>query len=172
MITRPCWQATRPIAGRPDDNVAQVHVELCMPLFLQVVCKQAGIGPVVELLILLQWHTVSDSADAIGMPCTSARSIQRQPFLTNQTGLPGQKTQRTDEGMHTLVKSLGSSLRVLLWVAGQPPDAVRHLRGPPESRPLSALKLLSVAAVVYSVRPLSESCKNYCSSAKQLLSVF
>jgi len=44
-----------------------------MPLFLQLVSKQAGIGPLIKLLALLLWHTVSATAHAIGMPCRSAR---------------------------------------------------------------------------------------------------
>jgi len=38
---------TRPpdlaIAARPDENVAKVHVELFVPLFLQLISKQAGV---------------------------------------------------------------------------------------------------------------------------------
>ena len=108
-----------------------------MPLFLQLVSKQAGIGSLVKLVAWLLRHTVSATANAIGMPCRSACSIQRQTYLTNQTaqaGLPGQKTQRTDNGMRTCVQSRSRFLR-LLCVTHQPPDGVRHLRGPPESRP-------------------------------------
>ena len=125
------------IAARPDENVAQVLVEPVMPLFLQLISKQAGIRTVVKLLALLLRHTVSATANVTGMPCRSAKSIQRQTYLANQTaqaGLPRQKTKRTDNGMRTSVQSSSRSLR-LLCVAHQPPDAVRHLRGPPESRP-------------------------------------
>ena len=118
-----------------------------MPLFLQFVSKQAGIGSLVKLVAWLLRHTVSATANAIGMPCRSACSIQRQTYLTSQTaqaGLPGQKTrqktQRTDNGMRTCVQSRSRFLR-LLCVAHQPPDAVRHLRRPPESRPRPGLNV-------------------------------
>jgi len=41
------------MAGRPDENVAQVHVKLLMPLFLQLVSEQAGVGPAIKLRALL-----------------------------------------------------------------------------------------------------------------------
>ncbi len=66
LVTRPPDLA---IAARPDDSVAKVHVELFMPLFLQLFSKQAGIGPLVKLLALLLWHT--DTA-TVGMACRSA----------------------------------------------------------------------------------------------------
>ena len=50
LVTRPPDLA---IAARPNDNVAKVHVELCMPLFLQLASKQAGVGPAIKLLALL-----------------------------------------------------------------------------------------------------------------------
>ncbi len=50
LVTRPPDLA---MAARPDENVAKVHVEPVMPLFLQLVSKQAGIGPLVKLLALL-----------------------------------------------------------------------------------------------------------------------
>ncbi len=59
------------MAGRPDDNVAKVRVEPVMPLFLQLVGKQAGIGSLITLLALLQWRTASATANVIGMPCRS-----------------------------------------------------------------------------------------------------
>ncbi len=69
---------TRPpdlaIAAGPDENVAQVHVELFMPLFLQLVSKQADVGPAIKLPALLLWHTVSATANAIGLPCRSKAS--------------------------------------------------------------------------------------------------
>ena len=108
-----------------------------MPLFLQLVSKHAGIGSLVSLVAWLLRYTVSAIANAIGMPCRSACSIQRQVYLTSQpaqAGLPDQKTQRTDNGMRTCVQSRSRFVK-LLCVAHQPPDAVRHLRGPPESRP-------------------------------------
>ena len=57
------------MAARPDENVAQVYVEPVMPLFLQLVSKQADIGTVVKLLALLQWHAVT--ATVKGMTCKS-----------------------------------------------------------------------------------------------------
>jgi len=69
------------MAARPDENFAKVHVELCMPLFLQLVSKQTGVGSAVKLRSLLLWHTVSAAAVVIGMPCRSAWSIQRQTLF-------------------------------------------------------------------------------------------
>ena len=40
-----------------------------MPLSLQLISKQAGIGSLFKLLALLQWHTVT--ATAKGMTCKS-----------------------------------------------------------------------------------------------------
>ena len=54
------------MAARPDENVAQVYVEPVMPLFLQLVSKQADIGTVVKLLAS-QWHAVT--ATVKGMTC-------------------------------------------------------------------------------------------------------
>ncbi len=50
LVTRPPDLAS---AARPDENVAQVHVKLFMPLFLQLVSEQAGVGPVIKLWALL-----------------------------------------------------------------------------------------------------------------------
>ena len=55
------------MAGRPDDNVAQVHVEPVMPLFLQLVSKQAGIG-----LLLTQLFTC---IAAMSLPNHISRTI-------------------------------------------------------------------------------------------------
>jgi len=59
----------------------EVLVELFMPLFLQIVSKQAGVWLAVKLLALLLWHNVSATAHAVGMRCRSAWSIQRQTNL-------------------------------------------------------------------------------------------
>ena len=59
------------IAARPDENVAKVHVEPVMPLLLQLVSKQASIGPLVKLLALLLRHTFSMTVASIGMACRS-----------------------------------------------------------------------------------------------------
>ena len=56
------------IAARPDENVAKVHVEPVMPLLLQLVSKQASIGPLVKLLALALWHTVRASGHATSVP--------------------------------------------------------------------------------------------------------
>jgi len=58
------------MAVRLDHNVANMHVELFMPLFLQLASKQAGVG--LSLPAVLLWHTVSATFNSIGMPCTSA----------------------------------------------------------------------------------------------------
>ena len=44
-----------------------------MPLSLQLICQQAGVGanPIL-LLVLLLWYTVSAAIRAICMPCRSA----------------------------------------------------------------------------------------------------
>jgi len=49
-----------------DKNIAEVSVELFMPLFLQLFCKQAGVraNPIL-LLSLLLWPTVSAAIDVI-----------------------------------------------------------------------------------------------------------
>ncbi len=60
------------IAARPDENVAQVHVDLFMPLVLQLVSKQADVGSSIKLKALLLWHIVSATAVVTGMPCRSA----------------------------------------------------------------------------------------------------
>ena len=46
-----------------------MQVEPVMPLFLQLVSKQAGTGTLVKLLALLPWHTVSASGHATCVPC-------------------------------------------------------------------------------------------------------
>ena len=66
LVTRPLDLA---IAARRDENVAKVHVELFVPLFLQLISKQAGIGPLQALLLRL---AVIATADSIGMACKSA----------------------------------------------------------------------------------------------------
>ena len=58
LVTRPPDLA---LAARPDENVVDVHVELVMPLFLQLVSKQAGIVPLIKLLALLLWHCQRNS---------------------------------------------------------------------------------------------------------------
>jgi len=68
LVTRPPDLA---IAARRDERVAKVHVELVMPLFLQLVSEQAGVGPLIKLLALMLRHTVSATANVIGMPCRS-----------------------------------------------------------------------------------------------------
>ena len=60
------------MAARPDENVAQVHVEPVMPLFLQLISKQAGVGALVKVQASTLWHPVRAIADATCTPCTSA----------------------------------------------------------------------------------------------------
>ena len=60
------------MAARPDENVAQVHVEPVMPLFLQLVSKQADVGPNLFTLLFLQpllAYSVTAAADARGCLC-------------------------------------------------------------------------------------------------------
>ena len=64
LVTRPPDLA---IAARPDENVAKEHVVPVMPLFLQLVSKQADVGPKLFTLLFLQLllaHSVSAAADA------------------------------------------------------------------------------------------------------------
>jgi len=80
-VRKAIWTlATRPpdlaIAAGPDENVAKVHVELVMPLFLQLVSKQADVGPAIKLWSFLLWRTVSAFAHATYMPCRSAADHQ------------------------------------------------------------------------------------------------
>ena len=74
LVTRPPDLA---FAARPDENVAQVHVEPVMPLCLQLVSKQAGIGPLIKLLALLLRHTFSVTANVISVPCMIIWDVQR-----------------------------------------------------------------------------------------------
>jgi len=97
LVTQPPDLA---IAARPDDNVAQAHIQLFMPLFLQLVSKQADVRPVIRLQALLLWYNVSATANAISVPCRSAcmrgatERHQADAFGTSiaQAGLPGQET--------------------------------------------------------------------------------
>ena len=64
------------MAGRPDENAAQVHIQLLKPLFLQVVSKQADVGLNLFTLLLLQLMlayaviaAVIAAADARGYLC-------------------------------------------------------------------------------------------------------
>ena len=68
------------IAGRPDENVAQVHVALFMPLFLQLISKQARVGPAAKLQSLLLCHTVSSGTTAIGTPCKQHGTFKGRPI--------------------------------------------------------------------------------------------
>ena len=64
LVTRPPDLA---IAARPDENVAKEHVVPVMPLFLQLVSKQADVGPKLFTLLFLQLllaYSVSAAADA------------------------------------------------------------------------------------------------------------
>ncbi len=69
LVTPPPDLAT---AARPDEKVAKVHVQLFMPLFLQLVSKQADVGPNLFTLLFLQLmlaYAVIASADARGYLC-------------------------------------------------------------------------------------------------------
>ncbi len=81
-VTRPPDLAN---AARPDENVAKVHVELFMPLFLQLVSQQADVGSAIKLQALVLWQTISVAFYAIGLPCRSACMRERQAHLTIQT---------------------------------------------------------------------------------------
>jgi len=76
------WKALWALITRPPDlavavgrhqKMAKVFVQLFMPLFLQLFCKQAGVGanPIL-LLVLLLWYTVTAATNAICMACRSA----------------------------------------------------------------------------------------------------
>ncbi len=54
-----------------------MRVELVVPLFLQLVSKQAGIGPLIKLLALLLRHTFSVTANVISVPCMIIWDVQR-----------------------------------------------------------------------------------------------
>jgi hypothetical protein len=69
MVT---WPPDLAVAARPDENVAKVHVELFMPLFLQLVSKQADVERNLFTLLFLQLllaYSVSAAADARGYLC-------------------------------------------------------------------------------------------------------
>jgi hypothetical protein len=76
-VRKAIWTLVTPppdlaIAARPDEHAAKVHVELFMPLFLQLVSKEAGSGPLGKLLALALWNTVSASGHATCLPCRLA----------------------------------------------------------------------------------------------------
>jgi len=60
------------VTVRLDQNMAKVSIELLMPLSLQLVSKQADVGPAIKLWSLLLWHTVSAYVHTTYMPCRSA----------------------------------------------------------------------------------------------------
>jgi len=139
------------ITARPDENVAEVHVELFMPLSLQLVSKQAGIGPLIRLLALLLWHTVTATVNSIGMACRSACTCDASQHSRAKAQAQCQVHKlacqvkrltyagQTDGLVRVFVCTMITFLK--LWcLAGQTPDAVRHLRGPPENRPLTGLR--------------------------------
>jgi hypothetical protein len=60
------------MAARPDENIAKEHVVPVMPLFLQLVSKQADVGPDLFTLLFLQLllaYSVTAAADARGYLC-------------------------------------------------------------------------------------------------------
>ena len=66
LVTRPPHLAP---AVRLDQNMTKMSVQLFMTLSLQLLRKQADLGPAVKLGALLLF---SATANAIGMPCRSA----------------------------------------------------------------------------------------------------
>jgi len=83
---------TRPpdlaIAARPDENVAKVHVELFVPLFLQLISKQAGVEPnlfTLPFLQLLLAYAVIAAADARGCLCSPERKCQKSTCIQDKT---------------------------------------------------------------------------------------
>ncbi len=86
LVTRPPDLA---IAARPDENIAKVHVEFFMPLFLQVISKQADVGPNLFTLLFLQLmlvYAVIAAADARGYLCShSQKSTSIQEKLQDQS---------------------------------------------------------------------------------------
>jgi hypothetical protein len=132
--------------------MAKVSVQLFMPLSLQLFRKQADVGSsLIKLLALLLWNVASATIDAIGMPCRLHAGIQlacksRRSSISRhkEFKLACQHNKhncggRTDGRMNSSVFTLSCLLELVL-VAGQPPDAVMHLQGPPESRPLPGLR--------------------------------
>ena len=70
LVTQPTDLA---IAARPDENIAKELVVPVLPLFLQLVSKQADVGPNLTMLLLLQLmlvYAVIAAADATGYLCT------------------------------------------------------------------------------------------------------
>ena len=69
LVTQPTDLA---IAVRPDENIAEGRVVPVMPLFLQLVSKQADVGPNLFTLLFLQLllaYSVTAAADARGCLC-------------------------------------------------------------------------------------------------------
>ena len=65
---------------RLDQNMAKVPVQLFMPLLLQLVSKQAGVGPNLFMLLFLQLmlaFAVTASADARGYLCRPKRMLRK-----------------------------------------------------------------------------------------------
>ncbi len=84
LITPPPHLA---IAARPDENVAKVHVQLFMPLFLQLFSKQAAVGPNLTMLLLLQLmlaYAVIAAAGARGYLCRPKCMCQNLTSIRNQ----------------------------------------------------------------------------------------
>ena len=79
------------MAGRPDENAAQVHIQLLKPLFLQVVSKQADVGLNLFTLLLLQLMlayaviaAVIAAADARGYLCRPERMRRKLTSIRNK----------------------------------------------------------------------------------------
>ena len=65
------------MAARPDENVAKVHVEPVMPLFLQFVSQQADFGPTLFNLLFLELMLARDIIAARGCLCRPKRMLQK-----------------------------------------------------------------------------------------------
>ncbi len=84
LVTQPPDLA---IAARPDENVAKVHVEPIMPLFLQLVSKQADLGPnlfTLPFVQLLLACSVIAAADATGYLCRPKCTGQKSASIQDE----------------------------------------------------------------------------------------
>ena len=84
LVTRPAHLA---IAARRYENVAKVHVERFMPLYLQLFSWLADVVPAIALQALLLWSTGCATASVIGVPYRSAgmpEAQKRQMHLASQ----------------------------------------------------------------------------------------
>jgi len=118
-----------------------------MPLSLQLCRKQADVWlNFIRLLLLLILYPVGTANDARGMPCEPASEQTLEHVITcelasqdkKHTCVDRQALLRTGGRMRVPVFKLNDTLG-FVSMAAQPPDAVVHLQGVPESRPIPGL---------------------------------